>query len=80
MNSFMQSKQFTIVFDQILNQINSQKEKVQVAMNLMYIYKQDFFKVCKQFIVGGSVTDSSVGYLQDCNQKNVSACPIFVKI
>lgn len=80
MNSFMQSKQFTMVFDQILNQINSRKEKVQVAMNLMYIYKQDFFKVCKQFIVGGSITDPSVGYLQDCNSKNVPACPIFVKI
>jgi hypothetical protein len=49
-------------------------------MNLMYIYKQDFFKVCKQFIVGGSITDPSIGYLQDCNSKNVPACPIFVKI
>ncbi len=76
----MQSKQFTSVFDQILAQINSQKEKVQVSMNLMYIYKQDFFKICRQFIVGGSIIDPNVGFLQNCNHKNVAACPIFVRI
>lgn len=49
-------------------------------MNLQHIEKQEFFKICKQFIVGGSVDDPSVTFLKNCNNKFVTPCPVFVKI
>ena len=80
MQSFMQSNKFSMVFDEILDQINSQKKKIQVDMNLQHVSKQEFFKICKQFIVGGSVNDPSVTFLKNCNTQFVAPCPVFVRI
>lgn len=47
---------------------------------MRHIYKQDFYKICKMYINNGSFTDPSIDFLQDCNSKNVSPVPVFVKI
>lgn len=48
--------------------------------NLMHVYKQDFFKSCKSFILHNSANDRNIEFMQACNRGRVMACPIYVKI
>lgn len=68
------------MFNQIISALNPHDSKVQITKDTQYLFAQEFFKACKQYVQGSSDVDANVDFMNSCNQMNVSAFPLFTRI